>query len=642
MFTTHPYDLSKLLDEVHNGRMQLPDFQRGWVWDDDRIKDLLVSISRSFPVGAIMTLSADCDFQFQRRMIEGAPENDDARIESYLLDGQQRMTSLYQALVSPNAVDTKDRPGGNKVIQRWYFLDMQAALDPAAEPEDVIVSLPASKQETANIGRDTIRDLSTSEGEFQHHMMPTEHVMKNSAWGFHYAQYWNQQEEQHPHGDAFEFFTAFQEAILDKFTKYEIPVINLNRETTKEAVCTVFEKVNTGGVTLSVFELLTASLAAENFNLRDDWNDRQRRMCERYGLLQSVENTYFLQAVTLLATQERQRNPLEGQTRPNSIGCKKTDVLSLSRAEYEQWAPKAEAGFIAAAEFLHTQFIFTSRDVPYNTQLVPLAALHVELDHELDTFNAKRRLERWYWCGVLGELYSSALESLYATDFVEVAKYVRDDVPPRSVQEANFAPERLISLRTRQSAAYKGLYALQMKSNAADWRTGQKLIMDTWRDHNIDIHHIFPVRWCEKDADPPVPKALYNSIINKTPIDAATNRRISGRAPSEYLRNLAQDNRLLDETLRSHWLDPETMRRNDFAECFLQRGTAMMKLIGDTMGKPAADGRDTLANALRQAGIISSEPTSNESPSEYTPWADDDDEQEYDAIGIADHEIAAD
>ena len=148
---------------------------------------------------------------------------------------------------------------------------------------------------------------------------------------------------------------------------------------------------------------------------------------------------------------------------------------------------------------------FTQPNIPYNTQLVPLAALHVELGHELDTLNAKNLLERWYWCGIFGEMYGSSVETQYARDLPEVADYVRTGAVPYLIQEANFVPSRLISLRTRQSAAYKGLYALQMKSNAADWLTGKPLAMAVWHDQNIDIHHIFPVRWCSQDSVPPVP-----------------------------------------------------------------------------------------------------------------------------------------
>ena len=110
MFTTNPISLSVLLNDVHNGRIQLPDFQRGWVWDDERIKDLLVSISRAFPVGAVMTLSADGEIQFQKRLIEGVPASGNSDPERYLLDGQQRLTSLYQALLYSGPVETGTGP----------------------------------------------------------------------------------------------------------------------------------------------------------------------------------------------------------------------------------------------------------------------------------------------------------------------------------------------------------------------------------------------------------------------------------------------------------------------------------------------------------------------------------------------------
>ena len=51
MFKTNPVSLKELLDDAESGKIQLPDFQRGWVWDDDRIRGLLASISRGFPVG---------------------------------------------------------------------------------------------------------------------------------------------------------------------------------------------------------------------------------------------------------------------------------------------------------------------------------------------------------------------------------------------------------------------------------------------------------------------------------------------------------------------------------------------------------------------------------------------------------------
>src|ERR1700722_16439900 len=106
-FQTNPIDLYKLLEDCHRGIMQLPDFQRSWVWDEDRIKSLIASISRAFPVGALMTLKTGGPVNFKPRPIEGAPDGiKPEQAESLLLDGQQRMTSMYQVAFRGEVVRT--------------------------------------------------------------------------------------------------------------------------------------------------------------------------------------------------------------------------------------------------------------------------------------------------------------------------------------------------------------------------------------------------------------------------------------------------------------------------------------------------------------------------------------------------------
>ena len=608
MFKTNPVSLKELLDEAGSGKIQLPDFQRGWVWDDDRIRGLLASISRGFPVGAIMTLEAGGEISLKSRMIEGAEGPPDASVEAFLLDGQQRLTSLYQSLRHEGPVDTHDNR--RRRIRRWYYIDMMAAMDPGRDREEAMISVPEEKRETRNFGREVVLDLSTQEMEYEQHMMPTERLLDSSLdWLFGYVNHWQGRDDEHPAGGGFGFYQRFNQAVISEFAGYSLPVITLDKETPKEAVCTVFEKVNTGGVTLSMFELVTASFAAqdENFSLRDDWEHRRNRLHGTYGVLQGIGGDQFLQAVALMATQKRRRQAIEEgrpQNRVPAVNCRKNDILGLGVADYHEWADRVEAGFVEAARYLLGQFIYTRDNVPYNTQIVPLAALYVELGDSLEPANAKVKLNRWFWSGIFGEVYGGAVETQYALDLTQVAAWVRGGAEPALVNEANFIPERLISLRTRQSAAYKGLYALQMKSGANDWRTANQLAFATWHEENIDIHHIFPVAWCTS-SNPPVPARLFNSIINKTPIDSKTNRIIGGSAPSAYLARLQRDNDpdTLNEILRSHWLKPELLAADQFGGCFVDRGEEMLQLIGNAMGKPIPSGREVFRNALSSAGI---------------------------------------
>lgn len=622
-FKANAFLLKNLLGDIDDGDIQLPDFQRGWVWDETRIKDLLVSISRGFPIGAVMTLDAGGDVQFVSKLIEGVDVERKDGPAQYLLDGQQRLTSLYQALRHKDAVATRNRPGSRKTIKRWYYVDIQKALDASADPDDTIFNVPEDKLLKSNFGRDVDLDLSVPEFEFEHHMMPSEQLMDGMGWGFAYAQYW-QGRGDHPRGDPFSFFTKFKDAVLENFSNYQVPVINLGKGTRKEAVCTVFEKVNTGGVTLSVFELVTASFAASDFRLRDDWAKRESRLHSAFGVLQGVTGDQFLQAITLLATQARRKNAASDGSPPNllpGIDCRRASILDLKLGEYVEWADALEAGFMAAAKFLNRQFILTKGNVPYNTQLVPLAALYAELGNELEPANAQDKLERWFWCGVLGESYGSAVETKFANDLAQVAQYVRGGPEPESLTQANFVPERLLSLRTRISAAYKGLYALQVKNGAADWRSGEPLSFAEIHSKSIDIHHIFPKHWCQNGVQPAIPRRLFDSIINKTPIDSYTNQMIGGRAPSKYLAILRKDidNEKLNRILKAHWINPYKLENDEFGHCFVERGQAMLDLITRTMGKLAVDGRQVFLKELDTASLRDE--------------AVDDDEFDHDPIG---------
>ena len=149
---TNDRPLTDLMNAVDTGAAQLPDFQRGWVWDDGRIRALILSVIHNFPVGAAMFLEyGNESIHFKHKPIEGSGANPNTEPDELILDGQQRLTSLYNALYSKNPVHTKTDKG--KEIDRYYYLDIEKALDPSADDEEVVVSIPASRQVTSDFGR---------------------------------------------------------------------------------------------------------------------------------------------------------------------------------------------------------------------------------------------------------------------------------------------------------------------------------------------------------------------------------------------------------------------------------------------------------------------------------------------------------
>ena len=164
---------------------------------------------------------------------------------------------------------------------------------------------------------------------------------------------------------------------------------------------------------------------------------------------------------------------------------------------------------------------------------MPLGAIFTDIGTAGETEGAQQKIARWYWCGVLGELYGGAIETRFARDVPEVVALVRDGTEESiTISESSFQPGRLLTLRTRNSSAYKGIYALLMRDGGCDFRTGVPIEAQAFYDDAIDIHHIFPEKWCSSEGLDP---GVFNSIINKTAISARTNRQIGGRAPSKYL-----------------------------------------------------------------------------------------------------------
>ena len=582
IFETNEPMLHELLEAVHKGEIQLPDFQRGWVWDDYHIRSLIASVSTSYPIGAVMILEMGGDgARFKPRLVEGVALSAPREPERLILDGQQRLTSLYLALRSGKAVPTTTEKGAE--IQRFYYVDMTACLDPDGDRLDAVVSVPPNRMLKSDFGRQIDLDLSAREKEYDAAHYPLHLVFDtagNAEWKMGFQEHFDYDR------DKLRLLNRFEQEVWMRFQQYKVPVIELLRGTPKIAVCQVFEKVNTGGVTLSVFELMTATFAADDFQLRDDWDGRRRRL-RRHAPLRTVLSTDFLTAATLLTSYKRS---LAGR---GAVSCKRKDVLNLALAEYTANADVIEAGMVNAARFLTREKVFDTRTLPSRTQLIPLSAICAVLGGRFEEDGVRRKLARWYWCGVLGELYGGSTETRFAMDIEDVLSWIDGGGEPRTVSGANFAPLRLLGLRTRGSAAYKGLMALLMQQGSEDFLSGDPIELTSYFDLAVDVHHIFPRDYCRTR---PIEERRCNSVVNKAPITARTNRIIGGNAPSVYLAKLEHNHDVernrLDSILRTHLVDPELLRADDFGGFLLARATRLVDMIERAMGKPVT-GRDT-------------------------------------------------
>ena len=582
-------NLSQLLDEVNSGKTQLPEFQRDWTWDDNRIRGIIASLSQGYPMGAIMRLQyGNPDIKFKYRTIKGVGQRD-LTPDFLVLDGQQRLTSIYQSTYSQNPVATKTDKG--KEIERYYYLSMEKCMDENEDRYDAVLPVPADRKIKENFDRDVKLDLSDRQKEYEHKMFPVNIVFDSNTlmkWQFGYMMYYTGQV------DALKLLEDFQSEVINTIVSYKLPVITLDKTTPREAVCKVFENVNTGGVPLTVFELVTATYATQEFDLRKDWQDCKQQIrgindTLRTDLLDGIDETTFLTTVALYTSYIDKQAGKVG-----TVSCKKKDVLNLSYESYVANRDQVLTGYRIARDFLlKYQYVFRQRDLPYTTQLIPLAAICAFLGKsKCNEANTISVLSKWYWCGILGEMYGGANETRYANDIEDVVDEVfgRPN-PARTVNSAFFASTRLLTLQTRLSAAYKGIMALLYKEKCRDFMNDTTIDIVNSMLESPDIHHIFPEAYCVKQG---IKRQRYNSIVNKTPILPTTNRSIGGNAPSEYTKTILKKvsgltEAELKERIESHCIDYDSLVRDDFDTYFVDRAKKLLGLIEKAMGKPVSD-----------------------------------------------------
>ncbi|MFD7063516.1 DUF262 domain-containing protein [Streptomyces sp. NPDC059906] len=604
-----------MLDDVAAGRIQLPDFQRQWKWDDDRIRALLATVTLDYPLGVAMTLETGGDAQFKARPLHGTGVQPHVVPEQLLLDGQQRLTSLFQALRSDRPVETTG--ARNKPLKRWYYIDIAKAVDEAADRDEAIVSVPEDRVLRGAYGHAATRDLSTREKECANGLFPLNLIFEPDLTGKWQRAYVAGGD------DRWDLWSAFQARVIDTVKGFKVPLIRLPKETRKEAVCSVFERVNTGGVVLNVFELLTATYAGDtqysaghgghDFSLIKNWQAIKGELCSDHQVFGTLDKDSgqetgltsldFLQAIALVRTYRRKQEFLAenpGATNAPAVSCKRRDLLHLPLTDYTTIAPKAAEALSWVGRFLATQHVFRERDLPYGSQVVPLAAIVVLLRETLQEPDVQERLARWYWCGVLGELYGGVTDTRFVRDVEQVVGWIRDGgAEPDTVTEATFQEQRLHRLASRNSAAYKGVHALLLKEGAVDWFFhGEPINEQFLIGQYVDIRQVFPKAWLEQNG---VDGSRMSSIVNKTPLSYRALQAMGASAPSAYLaafeRHTGSPGDWFDDIVGTHLIDAKTLRADDFDAFYRDRTARLLELVEREMGKAAVRERTSDAVA---------------------------------------------
>lgn len=515
---TNPRALKELLGEIHNRSTVLPDFQRDFVWDPGATQELIVSIANNYPAGSILRVR-DAKRVFAAREFEGAPPLNGAKHTFLVLDGQQRLTSLYQAFYG--------------VGEHRYYLDLKKLLD-GVDFEEAIFNMRASTKWVKNHEKFSaqaeglVLPLNVLEGGAGRFGQWSRRVARSLA-----------DKERIKLEDALD---GVEDRWIKAIDDYHFPVVTLSDTTEADALCTIFETLNRTGVKLSVFELLTARFWPQKINLRALWD----KACTDHPIIPAfeVDPYYMLQAIALACRQ--------------APSCKRSDVLKLEASEVGDWWERAATGMAKGLEILRDDCkVMLPKWVPYQTMLAPLAAIlaKVGLPKTAESGANREKLKRWFWCAVLGQAYESAPNSQSAKDVSELLAWLGGGSEPESVGGLRFDPKALRDVTPRQRSVYKGIMCLVLGNGtgARDFHTRSIITGKLMLDEGIDDHHVFPDNFLKTKGVNPA--RIRDCVLNRTLIDRTTNQMISDRAPSDYMTEIRDTPGFpFDDVLTSHCL----------------------------------------------------------------------------------------
>jgi len=532
---TNPKNIKDLLQQIQNKEAVLPDFQRDFVWDPGATAELIVSIANNYPAGSLLRIRNTHNY-FTFREFEGAPSVQGTQPTYLVLDGQQRLTSLYQAFYG--------------VGDYRYYLDLKKLL--AGEDfEDALFYLKLTSkraQSYANLtvqGKERILPLGAlrSGGLLPWILSAIQPVVSQNDLGAVLS----------------DLDTQINARWLSVIESYQFPVVTLSDSTSAAAVCTIFETLNRTGVKLSPFELLTARFYHQAVNLRQKWADA----LQAHPVIAEfdIDPYYMMQIISLLH-------------RPTP-SCKRSEVLELDPAAILKWWDPAIRGLATALTMLRDECgIITPNWLPYNTIVIPFAAAAAKVAGTPGPQAGvnHHNLIRWYWCSVFGQTYETSPNSHAAKDVTELTVWLSGGAAPDSVTAFQFDPNSLQDTTPRQRAVYRGTISLVLSQGARDFHMGAKLTGALVKNDNIQDHHIFPQAYLNKTQ---VPVRLRDCVLNRTLIDQKTNIRISDRAPSDYLLDIhnAFGTQQFDALLDSHLLpsSPQSPLWSDDFAAFRQR-----------------------------------------------------------------------
>jgi hypothetical protein len=466
--------LRDIIGDIRQGEIKIPQFQRKFVWKEEQALNLLDSISNNYPVGSVLLWRTHTKLAVERNIGDfKLPKTDDHSPTDYVLDGQQRITVIYSCLGAP-----ANEPG----FAAGFDLDSEEFVElPVADSAKVF----------------PLRWLySTTE-------------LLNFRTGLQ------------THGDAKKYQQRLDE-LVEAFTSYRLPVVVL-KELSVEEVCPIFERINSSGTKLSMYDLMVAATWSPRFDL-NELSNKIASSLEGKGF-ESIEPTTILKCLSAV----------------HFGGLKKDQLLSLrdlDEAKMKELVSKTEASLLRAVDLLATEFgIFSWDFLPYEALLIVVCFLCSKSKQ----FDAKHitRIRQWFWRSGFSERYRVGGESFVTKDLETVLKFVQGGGDPKVFGEPLTPPQLISSLFRPNNSRTRAFILALAAAHPRNLTNGA--IIDTAEALSLfnkkQFHHIYPRAHLRKINATEEPNALANICL----LAAAENNLVSDADPKKYIPDVISD-----------------------------------------------------------------------------------------------------
>ncbi len=523
-----------LFTGIDSGQVKIPMFQRDFVWGKEQSAKLIDSIIKGYPIGTFILWKTREELRSVRNIgninLPEAPKGDAIQ---YILDGQQRITSLYA--VRKGIIITRD---GEEIDYKQISIDLK--LDPNESEQIVFVDPPEN-----SVSISVYKLLTGKIAEF----------VKN------YPQYLERIDEYRSRLLGYDFSTVVIE---------DYPI---------DIACDVFTRINTGGTELTLFEIMVAKSYdnARNFDLSIEY----QKLIDNNGSGKDLEDANF-ETIPSSTVLQCLAACMVGQIR-------RKDILKIKKDKFIDTWPQMVSSLFHAVDFLRSYMrVPVSQLLPYNALVIPFTYFFYNNKNRKPTVKQSKLLSQYFWWASLSNRYSSGLENKIAQDLERISKILKGEIPSYRGEKVDIVLDdityRWFSTGDAFCKAILCLYAYQIPLSFKD---GSLVEMDnSWLKTTIskNYHHFFPKAYLRGQN---LPDWQINTILNITIVDEHINKReIGANPPSKYMKNYQKTNPKLKKTMETHLigdLDQFGVLNNDYETFLAQRGKLVIKLLKERL-----------------------------------------------------------